>query len=208
MQVKKYALILVVITVSFFGFCIENIFMSFRWGHMDNRNSVLPFILGYGLSMLGIYLLFGTPLSPKFFTNPLALNGELARGIYYFAIAFLCVSIGEIVIGQITEWVCGVVWWNYSTIPLHLTKYTSVPTSIGFALIITIFMKYGFYPLWSLFSKMKYQTLVFISISLLIVITLDTLNSMLYMLSHRSMLNLWRVEFKKPLKYLFFRNHI
>ena len=208
MQAKKYALILVVITVSFFGFCIENIFMSFRWGHMDNRNYILPFILGYGLTVLGLYSLFGTPTSPQFFTQTLVFKNEFFKNIYYFAVAFFLVSIGEIALGQLTEWTCGIVWWNYSTIPLHFTKYTSIPTSLGFAFLITAFMKYGFTPLWNLFSTIKHSILIVVSITLLVVISLDTLNSTIYMFSHHSMLNLWRIEFKKPLKYLFFWNHI
>ena len=51
------------------------------------------------------------------------------------------VSLGEIVMGTVVEKTCGVCYWDYSTLPFHFTRYTSLFTSMGFALIITTFMR-------------------------------------------------------------------
>ena len=60
MESKNSALLMMVIIVSFAGFWIENIFTAYKKGIMTNRNMILPFLLGYGLSILGLYFAFGT----------------------------------------------------------------------------------------------------------------------------------------------------
>lgn len=205
MSVKNLSLILVIVVASFIGFCIENTFIGFMRGFVDNRNMVLPFLFGYGLALFLIYVLFGTPRAPEFFTKQLNINNEWIKVLYYFFITFLCVSVGEIILGHLTEWCCGIVWWNYSALPLHITKYTSVPTSMGFAFLITLFMRYCFDPLINIFSKIDPFALSVISISFVILLSLDMINSASYMLRNHSTLNLWRYEFKKPLRELFSR---
>ena len=123
-------LLAMVIVVSFLGFCLEHVWILLRHGFIDNRNMRLPFLTGYGLTVLGFYKLAGIPTE------------ENQRA--YFAFAFLIVSAGEIVMGKLTEWTMHIYYWDYSTIPLHITRYTSIPTSLGFAAIIVLFMKYGF----------------------------------------------------------------
>lgn len=189
---KAFALIMVIIVVSFLGFCVENVFISLNHGFVDNRNMVLPFLLGYGLAILAYYLLFGTPQNPLFFGTPISFSTSLKSTLYCFVISFIGVSIGEIILGYATEWCCGIVWWNYSQIPMHITKYTSVPTSLAFATLITVFMKYMFSPLISLFSKINPEILGFLSVLLLFLLSLDAINSALYMFKNHSTLNIWR----------------
>ena len=45
-----------IILISFVGFLVENIWNFLTSGQIDNRNMHLPFILGYGLAILGVYL--------------------------------------------------------------------------------------------------------------------------------------------------------
>ena len=74
-------LLAMVIVVSFLGFCLENVWILFRHGFIDNRNMRLPFLTGYGLTVLGFYELADIPTE------------ENQRE--YFAFAFLIVSAGE-----------------------------------------------------------------------------------------------------------------
>ena len=70
-----YDYVTLVIVVSFLGFCLENIWMLFRKGVIDNRNMNFPFLLGYGIAILGIYFVMGVPSrSSKF------LKGRSADG--------------------------------------------------------------------------------------------------------------------------------
>ena len=197
---KAFALIMVVIVVSFLGFCVENVFVSLNHGFIDNRNMVLPFLLGYGLSILAYYLLFGTPSNPLFFGKEICFSTSSKATLYCFVVAFIGVSIGEILLGYATEWCCNIVWWNYTQIPMHITKYTSVPTSFAFATLITIFMKYMFSPLISAFSKINPIILGFLSILLLFLLSLDMLNSALYMFKKHTILNIWKLDTERILK--------
>jgi uncharacterized membrane protein len=200
MNTKIFALLLIAVIASFLGFCIENIFIGFYRGFIDNRNMILPFLFGYGLAILAYYLLFGTPNNPLYFTKEISFSNSHLSTLYCFLISFLGVSIGEIILGHLTEWAFGIIWWDYSAIPLHITRYTSVPTSLCFALLITVFMKYCFTPLLNAFSKMNPHVLSFIALSFLLVLSLDMINSTIYMYKNHDTLRTWRYDFEKPLK--------
>ncbi len=204
-NIKNSALVLVIIVASFIGFCVENIFISFSHGFMDNRNMVLPFLFGYGLAILAYYILFGTPDHPLWFTKEMQFQSSFLAHLYSFTIAFLGVSAGEIILGHMTEWCCGIVWWDYSAIPLHITRYTSVPTSLCFASLITIFMKYCFNPLLNIFLKINPHALSFLAVALVLVLSLDMINSAIYMFKNHSTLSIWRIDFKQPLKDVLFQ---
>ena len=192
-----YALIMVMVVVSLLGFCVESIFTGFMHGFFSNKNMVLPFLWGYGLAILLLYVLFGTPECPLWFTKPTNFTSKTEKYVYYFIIAFLGVCIGEIILGYLVEATCNIVWWDYSILPLNITKYTSVPTSTGFASLIFIFMRYIFNPLLDRFSSMNYTALKFIAISFATILTLDMINSAIYMLIKRQTLQIWKIKFKK-----------
>ena len=165
---------------------------------------IFPFLLGYGLSIFAFYSLFGTPVEPLYFKEKIHFKTQWGSTLYCFLIAFLGVSIGEILVGYATEWLCGIIWWNYTAIPLHLTRYTSVPTSLGFALLITIFMKYCFTPLMNAFSKIHPKVLSSVAVALIIILSIDTLNSAIYMFRMNNTLHLWRIEVKEILQEIRF----
>ena len=75
--------------ISLLGFIVENLWMLTRSGFIDNRNMNLPFLLGYGLAVVGMYLLIGTPKKGHF--------------LFYFTIVFFMVSFGEIALGFLVE---------------------------------------------------------------------------------------------------------
>ncbi len=81
---------LLIALILFMGFWVENIWIAVTKGYIDNRNFRLPFLLGYGLFVVGFALCFGTP----------------------------------------------------DNVPLKLSKYTAIPTSIAFAFMVTFFMDY------------------------------------------------------------------
>ena len=193
---KAYSLILVSIVASFIGFSVENIFIAWNHGFMDNRNMVLPFLYGYGLAMILYNVLFGTPNEPLLFGQPISFSSNVTATIYSFTMAFLGVCIGEIIVGYMTQWCCNIIWWDYSEIPLHITRYTSIPTSAGFAFLITLFMKYCFDPLMSFFSKLHPNALSFLATALLLVLVLDMVNSGIHMFRYNDTLHIWRIDFE------------
>lgn len=144
--------------VSLLGFIVENFWMLTRSGFIDNRNMNLPFLLGYGVAVVGMYLLLGTPKKGHF--------------LLYYSIVFFLVSLGEIALGFTVEKVCGFYYWDYTCLPMHLTRYTSLFTSLGFSAIITFFMYFCYEPVMEFLHNhmTKRGRRVFVAVFVLMVI--------------------------------------
>lgn len=186
-----YELNLMTVIVSFFGFIIENCWLAITEGYIDNRSMNLPFLLGYGLTIIGFYIVVGTPeklrMGEKF-------HMHLSRResyILYFLIAMFIVSVGEIMLGTIVEKKFGFEYWNYNRIPFHITKYTSIPTSIGFALVITLFMGFFYEPLMKCIHRMPSRAVKLIGIMFMILIVTDFLVCFKSMYIHQSFNERW-----------------
>ncbi len=168
-----------IVIVSFLGFCLENIWLAFRKGYIDNRNMHLPFLLGYGLAIAGGYFVFGLP-------------DEEHIGTYWITM-FIVVSAGEILLGTATEYFCGYIYWDYTSIPLHITRYTSVPTSIAFACIITIFMGKCFMPLMLWISLLPFVLKRYVFRSVFFLLVIDWLDCSRHMRLTHSLNERWRI---------------
>lgn len=185
--------IIMVILISFFGFCFENIWMLFRHSLVDNRNMFLPFLLGYGLFVVALYHIFGVP---DRILNKYKINSPV-RYVIYMAIIFVLVSVGEIALGFFVEWVCGFHYWDYTSIPLHLTRYTSIPTSIGFALVISLFMGYAFIPLQKMIKKKSKKVPILILVFILAILIIDMNFSFKKMKVNKGHNRIWAFVVKK-----------
>ncbi len=193
MKIELTALGMVILVLSFIGFLVENIWLAFTKGFMDNRNMTLPFLLGYGLLVVGMYFFLGTPEDVRLLGH--RLNGN--NVMIYYLLSAVIVSIGEIALGTLVEHFLGFEYWNYEWIPLHITKYTSVPTSLGFAAIITLFMEHVF-PVVMEFARTSYsEYLSGICGVLLIMCTIDMISSYVKMYRGGGKNVLWRVDLKE-----------
>lgn len=183
--------------VSFLGFTLENLWLAARKGYMDNRNMFAPFLLGYGLAVMGFYLLLGTPQNPRTYVTNLNDRVENNVGIRiaaYFTITFVCVSLGEIVLGKIIEKTCHIILWDYTSIPLHITRYTSIPTSIGFTVVITVFMDCFFERIMEALMRLDPTVSNILGASLMTVMTADFLFNALRTMRTQSMMTSWRFD--------------
>lgn len=159
--------------VSFLGFLPENCWLAVTKGYMDNRNMNLLFLFGYGFAIIFIYFVLGTPDNLKvaeFFH--IDLDRRSSYLFYFFASAIL-VSVGEILLGTFVETFFGFEYWNYTKIPFHVTKYTSLPTSAGFGVGITLLMGYGFEHVMPCIHNIPEMTVKIAGIILLAVIIVD-----------------------------------
>ncbi len=189
------ALVFMCVIVSFIGFCVENIWISFFYRYMDNRNMILPFLFGYGLGMMAIFLMFGTPQKPRIFRKRLSFRRKWAGVIYFYIMVCIFVSIGEIALGTLVEEVCNVTWWEYTTLPLHITKFTSVPTTFGFGALMTLFMYFVFPSVYHRFLRIKSRMLFILSILLIIILTLDIIHTGYIMYTTENFFIIWRIDF-------------
>lgn len=196
MKTTTFSLIIMMTIVSFLGFLVENVWLAITKGYIDNRNMCLPFLLGYGVAIVGLFILLGTPQQSTFFDKLPFLNTSRRRITFYFMCAFIFVCVAEILLGTFVEKTCQVILWNYSRFALHITKYTSVPTSTGFAFIITFFMDKCFTPILDSISQIDYNTSKSISIVFLGLMIFDFMLNTHRIYKKKSLNTIWRIELK------------
>ena len=161
---------------------------------MDNRNMCLPFLVGYGMAMFGLLMLLGTPQNPCFLGKPILSKYTRLHRALYFMGAMLCVCVGEIALGTFVEKTCHFYWWDYSKIPLHITRYTSLPTSTLFACAITVFMDHVLAPLYGYFLSWDSESLRAAAIVMTLLLTGDFLYNACLMYQRQGMIRRWRVD--------------
>jgi len=193
MKEQLTAFIIMILVISFLGFLLENIWLAFTKGFMDNRNMALPFLLGYGLLVVGMYILLGTPQNIRL----LGCELEGSNEFLYFFISAVIVSAGEIVLGTLVEHFLGFEYWNYEWIPFHITKYTSVPTSLGFAAIITLFMGHVFPAVIEYAQELYSEKVAGLSFAIFAMCIIDMLTSYVKMYRNGGSNVWWRVDVKE-----------
>lgn len=180
--------------ISFLGFIVENIWLAITKGYINNRNMNAPFLLGYGLLVICLFFVLGTPENMTQWGIFKKIRTQWIRYMMYFICSLVAVSIGEILLGTIVERLCGIEYWNYAYLPMHVTKYTSVPTSIGFASMITFFMGKCFTPLMNLIGRLDFLGLRALSIILMAVMVLDFFDSFCHMIMSKDFYLKWQIE--------------
>lgn len=191
---KLCSLCMIAVIVSFGGFCIENAFISISLGYMDNRNMFLPFLLGYGLGVVAMYLLFGTPGEPKLFGFRVDLGHRAANILLYFVIAFICVTGAEITLGTLVEKYFDIVWWDYTTLPLNMTKFSCVPISAAYGSALTAFMGLCFEPLYRTMKKADIRVLAPLAIVMMAILIADMTHSAIIMYNTSDFVEYWRID--------------
>jgi|P827metagenome_2_1110787.scaffolds.fasta_scaffold06897_3 uncharacterized membrane protein len=166
--------------ISFLGFCLENLFLLFSRGYVDNRNMSLPFLLGYGIAVVGLYFVLGVPNSDNW-------------GLY-IGLCFIAVSVGEIILGKAVERTTGIIYWNYESLPFHVTRYTSLFTSIGFTVIIFFFMDKIFIAVMEWIHGSMNNAKTCIVIALTVMLAIDFFTSFGYMFNHGTTYKMWQLH--------------
>lgn len=197
MKTNYYALGIMAAVVSFLGFVVENIWLAITKGYINNRNMHAPFLIGYGMLILAIYFVIGTPDKVLLFRKYEKKTTRIKGYLLYFMLAFVVVCVSEIVLGTIVEKVCHIDYWNYSWLPLHITKYTSVPTSFLFASLITFFMGVIFEPLMTLILKINPKVMKILSVVLVVVMLVDYLYSFYWMIKKKDFFLKWKFVIRK-----------
>ncbi len=191
---RAAAMCWIIAVVAFGGYIVESIFVALTLGYIDNRNMTLPFLLLYGVGMAAIYGLFGIPTEARFLRRKLPFRRKIWHVLYYFAVVFLTISVAECLFGLFVEAFFDITWWDYSGIPLHITRYTSVPTGLAFTALIMAFMQWAFSPLYAAFQRMDRRFLYVSAILLMVLLSLDFISSALQMYITHDFVRIWRIE--------------
>lgn len=181
--------------ISFLGFLTENIWLAARKKYIDNRNMHAPFLFGYGIAVTGFYFIMGTPSNFRFFSTP-SESSAAAQFIAYSIFTFILVSLGEMLLGTVIEKTCGLIWWDYTAIPLHITRYTSIPTSLGFTIIIVTFMDCFYEKLMNRLMGFDANKMLAYGIFITAIMTIDLLLSMIRMKITGKLMTTWKLDFE------------
>lgn len=201
MKYNIFVLGIMVAIISFLGFVVENVWLAITKGYINNRNMNAPFLLGYGLLVLFLFFVLGTPDNPARWMLLKKTQSRRMQYLVYFICSFVAVCIGEILLGTVVERLCNIEYWNYSNIPMHITKYTSVPTSTGFAAMITFIMGKCFTPLMNWISRMDSTRLRAVSVVLMVIMIIDFFHSFYHMIASKDFYLKWKVEVPRLKKY-------
>ena len=191
-SISAYAVMLTL--VSFLGFLIENTWIVLTEGFVDNRNMNAPFLIGYGVIVLLIYRFMGTPeqlTGILQFARGWTRHGRISL---YFLTSFLVVCSVEILTGYVVEKVCSLYYCSYEALPLHITRYTSLPTSVSFAFLIVFFMGIVYTPAMKWITRVDNRVLRVVSLLLVLLLVLDCGSCFLYMRNHRNFYYRWKIQ--------------
>lgn len=181
------------------GYWVENLFRLFSKGILDSRNQVLPFLFCYSIAMWALYFALGTPKKARIFNHKIisddSIKSQRLSVLCYFLISFFFIFFGEIVVGTMFEKISGIQLWNYSGIPLHMTQYTSVPTTIALSTGVIVLMEYFFTPLMNAIHKLKKKTVLKIDYILGGLIIIDWLYMMISINFFKVSPNYWSIQF-------------
>lgn len=199
------SLCIMIAIISFLGFILENIWLCITKGFIDNRNMSAPFLLGYGLLVVCIYVFIGTPSNITILGRSLYKKSKLLKYILYFLLAMFIVSLCEILLGFFVEKFFGFEYWNYAQIPFHITKYTSIPTSMGFASVIFFFMNIIFEPVMNIILQINSPLKVLFAVSLSVIMIADFVVSFHKMFKTKKLNTKWILHLNKDRNYKYYK---
>lgn len=161
---------------SIFGYFLETLMFTIL--SMHNQSGFLHLIWTpfYGIGVI-ITILVNKFLESK---KILKCKKVILLGI----LLFILLTILELVGGVLLELLYGYSLWTYEHIPLHITKYISIPTSLGWVtfsyLYLFVIKKYT--------DKLVSKIPKFITISLLIIFIVDNIITIIQVLKFRSII--------------------
>ena len=134
------------IAVAHLGWIVENVFKLIVSGWCDSRFHFLPFISPYASLPLAFHIALGSPddvrlFGWKIFKKRTRKTVILSNILSYFLMS-LFVFLGELAVGNLWDALFGVSLWNYKNLPLNVTQYTSIFTTLGFGLFAYIIFKF------------------------------------------------------------------
>ena len=105
------------------------------------------------------------------------------------------VFLGELVVGNVWDIFFGVELWNYSSMPLPLTQYTSIFTTLGYGCGVFLIFKFIYKPILNLIRrKVNYTVAKVICLTLGVAIFLDTLYMMLSIIIYGEAPMYWSIH--------------
>lgn len=189
---KLLNLVFLFFIVSILGWCIEKMYFEYILGYQEDRGFLsLPYCIIYGVSIVIIYLLIGTPqtgLVGKLY-RLIRGDGKLLRKILgriatfalYFVAAVIVSGTAEFITALLFDKMLGVPLWDYSYYDFNIMGYVCLEYSVYWGALITLAMS----TLWHLFYKVAslipFKAILIIDIVFAAVFLADILFNFIYL---------------------------
>lgn len=189
------------IWIAHIGWLVENIAKAISSQHfIDSRFHLLPFIWPYSLIILAFHLVLRDPDDIVFFGKrifPVNMkHAKLYSNILGVFIMCSFVFLGELAVGNLWDVFFGVELWNYSSMPLTVTQYTSIFTTLGYGGGVFLIFKFIYKPVLNFIrKKVNYTVAKVICLTLGVAIFLDTLYMMLSIIIFGEAPMYWNIHF-------------
>ena len=174
--------------ISFIGWCFEKVARYIVYNSGTDRGFLtMPLCPIYGFSILLIYLLLGTPYSPRIGVRGkrggcLGRVAAFAADIFiYFLLATLIATAVELLTGSFFGGALGISLWNYESQPYNFGRYICLGFSILWGALITAFMLILWRPLYRAVGKADRYLLRALSLVLVFLSLADLAFNIFYM---------------------------
>lgn len=163
---------LLTVALSFIGWAFEVSLIFFTSGKFHNPGFMsLPLCPIYGSSLILVYFLIGTPDEGRGVLKN--VGNPFTRYSTYLAFCFLIPTAAELLVGFFFDFFFDIRLWSYSRMPLNFHGYVAVPISLGWTLLIFIFMKYIFADIKRLVFKIPKKAALVFAVVFVVAIAVD-----------------------------------
>ena len=143
---------LLLVFISALGFVWEQVFVLITMREIAESGFLhLPICPIYGFTIIGFFYLIGTPHRGRYALKH--IKPVFWRYAVYALFAFLLPSLIELGVGVLFDKVWDVRFWDYSSHPLNIGGYVSLPISLAWTVALTLFMRILFSPMRAFFQS-------------------------------------------------------
>ena len=185
------ALLVLAVFISFCGWCLEMAGLFLLYRQVNDRGFLtLPLCPIYGTSIVGVYLLLGTPKTVSgLLGTPVTqrrwwrskVRGRLWLVLLLYFITVTAVSSSvELAVGLIAKAI-GTPLWDYSERAFNLFGVICLEFSLMWGALITAFMLFLWEPLWRAFRKIPTVVTRSLAFCFGIAISVDFLVNVIYL---------------------------
>ena len=176
-------LTVICVFISFIGWCFEKAGRYIAYGDVADRGFLtLPLCPIYGISVVAIFLLCGTPkhmrgiLGGKIRKTRLwqrvISNKTWRKYAFYFLFVTLTSTLAELAVGLIFK-AFGITLWDYSGRAFNLFGVICPSFSLMWGVLITAFMALGWKPLYDLIHRIPVHIVKRAAFTLALAISVD-----------------------------------
>ncbi len=178
------------VLLSFLGWIWEMLLAAFILQIPNDRGFLtLPLCPIYGFSLIGMYLIFGTPQAFHIFGKKLSLSPFLCY-LCYFICSVLVATAFELLTGFFFDTFFDVFLWNYTGLWGNIGGYIAFFPSLGWGLAITVFMSTGFLKLYHFTDQYTKKSRKMLFYALLFLIIFDFIFNILFLCQYGTWFNL------------------